>query len=120
DPCGHGGLGASRWKGTAVHVNGSGVVVVHSEDGPDDLAASCTDEPGQGDDLTGAHTEGHVGEDPLTGQALHLQEGVALLGLLLRIQGVDLEAAYAVHYRVHGRVDDEVTGDECYGTYDRD
>ena len=62
---------------------------VDAEDRPRDLAPPGADEPGERDDLAGAHVEGDVREDALARQALDLAaRRVAALGLLLREERV--------------------------------
>ena len=48
--------------------HGAPVVGVGPEDGPYDLGTTGADEPGDADDLTGAHLEGDVVEDAVAGE----------------------------------------------------
>ncbi len=71
DPGRHGGAGRASAEAAVRHLDRARVVVVDAEDRPGDLASARANEPGKRDDLTGAHLEGHVEEDPFARQPGH-------------------------------------------------
>lgn len=78
--------GAGEFDGAIVDPDLPGVTAVDPEQDSGHLGASGAHEPGQTQDLPGAHREADVAERPDPGQALDLEDDVAEGSLDLREQ----------------------------------
>ncbi len=115
-----GGLGRVCLERFARDGDRSGVVAIDSEDRASDLGTASTDEPGERDDLTGAHVEADVREDAAAAEVSHRDDGFADLRLLFGEQRRDVAPDHFAHQAVDRDVLREVGGDEGAVAHDGD
>ena len=98
----HGGRRGREVHELAAEADLAAVAPVDPEQDPGDLGAPGAHEPGEPDDLAGAHGEPDVAEDAHPGQAAHLEQDLADRVLHLREE----------RHRAADHVPDEVGGGE--------
>ncbi len=103
DPGAHGGVHVALPQPLAAHRDAPGVVGVGAEDRAYDLGASGADEPGESDDLTGAHVEADVVEHAVTSQPAHGEQRLPRLWAFARVLLLDAAPDHQPYELVLGR-----------------
>lgn len=109
---GHRHTGGAWPEFLSEHLDLTSVEPVHAEHGARHFASSGADESRQADDLASPYFEGDVGEDSFAGQPPHGEGNLARLGVLLRIELVEIAADHPAHEVVLGESVEEFTADQ--------